>query len=126
MVRALKPLNLTLVQFVLLAGVAWLERGSELVTQARLARHAKTDIMMTSQVLRKLEKRRLIIRAQSQSDPRANALKLTEQGREVASKALRIVQDVESSFFGLLAERYGEFLGILEKLVKESEYKEVN
>ena len=50
MVKALKPTGLTPVQFVLLAGVAWLERKPEPITQVRLARQAKTDVMMTSQV----------------------------------------------------------------------------
>src|SRR5579875_759103 len=53
MVKALKPTGLTPVQLVLLAGVAWLERSAEPITQVRLARQAKTYVMMTSQVLKK-------------------------------------------------------------------------
>ena len=64
MVKALKPTGLTLVQLVLLAGVAWLEREGEPITQARLARQAKTDVMMTSQVLKKLESRGLVSKNQ--------------------------------------------------------------
>jgi hypothetical protein len=52
---ALAPLGITHVQFVLLASVAWLENSDKLVSQASLSRHAHTDVMMTSQVVRTLE-----------------------------------------------------------------------
>jgi hypothetical protein len=54
---ALAPLGITHVQFVLLASAAWLENTERLVSQAILSRHAHTDIMMTSQVVRMLEEK---------------------------------------------------------------------
>jgi DNA-binding MarR family transcriptional regulator len=53
---ALAPLDLTHVQFVLLACTWWLNRQGERPTQVRLASQAGTDIKMTSQVVRSLEK----------------------------------------------------------------------
>ena len=47
---ALSPLGLTHPQFVLLASILWLNRAGSEVTQIELARHAGTDITMTSQV----------------------------------------------------------------------------
>src|SRR3954447_5865618 len=58
---ALKPFGLTHVQFVLLASLTWLE-GDGPITQRRLAEHAASDPMMTSQVLRLLERRGLVSR----------------------------------------------------------------
>ena len=58
---ALKPFDLTHVQFVLLASLTWLDSDGP-VTQKQLATHAATDAMMTSQVLRALERRGLIRR----------------------------------------------------------------
>jgi DNA-binding MarR family transcriptional regulator len=118
MVKALRPTNLTLVQFVLLAGVAWLERGSEPITQIRLARQAKTDVMMTSQVLKKLESRRLVSKRPSESDTRANVIMLTEKGAEKVAKALRIAEKVDSDFFQPLEKKHGEFLMALGALTK--------
>jgi DNA-binding MarR family transcriptional regulator len=67
---ALRPFDLTHVQFVLLASLTWLDNEGP-VTQKRLAEHAATDPMMTSQVLRALEERGLIRRGQHPTDARA-------------------------------------------------------
>ena len=60
MATTLKPLDLTHVQFVLLASVWWLagqaKLGAGLPSQREVADHAGTDVMMTSQVLRTLER----------------------------------------------------------------------
>lgn len=54
---ALAPLELTHVQFVLLACAWWLEGHGQTPNQLDLARPAGTDVKMTSQVVRKLERR---------------------------------------------------------------------
>ena len=125
MVKALKPIGLTPVQLVLLAGVAWLERESEPITQARLARQAKTDVMMTSQVLKKLESKGLVSKKPSESDARANVIVLTEKGAEKVAKALGIAENVDSDFFESLERNYGEFLKALGALTKANGPKEV-
>ena len=118
MVKALKPTGLTPVQLVLLAGVAWLERESEPITQVRLARQAKTDVMMTSQVLKKLESRGLVSKRPSESDTRANVIMLTEKGAEKVAKALRLAEKVDSDFFQPLEKKHGEFLMALGALTR--------
>ena len=50
-----------------------MNQSGEPVTQARLASYAHLDIMMTSQVLRTLEKKRLLERASHPTDHRAKA-----------------------------------------------------
>src|SRR6185295_17722147 len=59
--KALKVFGLTHVQFVLLASLVWASDEVSF-TQKQLAEHAKTDVMMTSQVLRTLERKGLIRR----------------------------------------------------------------
>jgi DNA-binding MarR family transcriptional regulator len=54
--QALAPLDLTHVQFVLLACTWWLNEQGERPSQIALAAQAGTDIKMTSQVLRSLER----------------------------------------------------------------------
>ena len=81
----LEPLGLTHVQFVLLAGLAWLSRKENDVTQARLAAFCKTDAMMTSQVVRSLEAGGFVARAPHPTDIRARQLRVTAKGAEVLS-----------------------------------------
>ena len=59
---ALAPLGLTHVQFVLLAASWWLNSRGEEPNQLSVARQAGTDVKMTSEVLRKLEAKGLIVR----------------------------------------------------------------
>jgi DNA-binding MarR family transcriptional regulator len=125
MVKALKPTGLTLVQLVLLAAVAWLEKEAEEITQVRLARQAKTDVMMTSQVLRKLESKGLVSKTPSESDTRSNVIMLTEKGAEKVAKALKIAENVDSDFFRSLRGNYSEFLLELGALTKANGPKEV-
>ena len=68
---ALAPLDLTHVQFVLLATTWWLNSHGEDPNQLTLARQAGTDVKMTSQVLRKLESKGLIRRDVDTTDTRA-------------------------------------------------------
>ncbi len=102
---ALKPHGLTHVQFVLLASLTWLE-ADEPVTQRDLAAHARTDPMMTSQVVRALAAAGHVERRPHPSDARARALVVTEQGAALANRAVVDVEAVDRAFFGVLgAER---------------------
>lgn len=96
---ALGPLDLTHVQFVLLATAWWLNSQGEDPNQLRLARHAGTDVKMTSQVLRKLEAKDLIRREVDAADTRAKRLRVTERGAELAQRAIAAVEAVDAEFF---------------------------
>ncbi len=112
---ALKPFGLTHVQFVLLASLTWLE-GERPVTQRDLADHAATDPMMTSQVLRALELRGLVLRAPHPQDKRARALAATPAGVELANRAVACVETCDREFFMPLAEDGPAFAGMLRAL----------
>lgn len=98
--EALKPLELTHVQFVLLAGTAWLTTHVGPPSQRELADHAGTDAMMTSQVVRALEQRRLMARTDDPADARVKRLRCTPKGRALAQQAVTEVQGVDDRFFG--------------------------
>jgi len=115
---ALAPLELTHVQFVLLASIAWLEQSGDYVNQAMLARHAHTDVMMTSQVLRALEQKGLITRAVHPSDTRAKVITLTEDGRVLAQQAMKVVESVDARFFDPLHDQGANFLSFMQLLVQ--------
>jgi DNA-binding MarR family transcriptional regulator len=98
---ALRPVDLTHVQFVLLAVLWWFVtvRG-ERPSQRALAEQAGTDRMMTSQVLRALEGKGLVERTRDPGDSRALQLGLTARGRRLAVKAIGLVEAVDREFFG--------------------------
>jgi DNA-binding MarR family transcriptional regulator len=99
---ALKEMDLTHVQFVLLASLAWLSQNAEPVTQARVAEHAKTDAVMTSEVLRTLQRKGLVERRPHPEDTRAKSLKPTPKGTEFVRRAVKLVEQTDQEFFAPL------------------------
>lgn len=97
---ALQPLDLTHVQFVLLACTWWLEARGDSPNQQTLARQAGTDIKMTSQVLRRLEAKGLLHRRVDPQDSRARKLDLTPAGAALAQRAIHAVEAVDAQVFG--------------------------
>ncbi len=96
---ALAPLDLTHAQFVLLASTWWLNRHGCDPNQLAVARHAGTDVKMTSQVLRRLEAKGLVRREVDPSDTRARKLTVTRRGAELAERAVTVVEAVDAAFF---------------------------
>src|SRR5881397_1928436 len=90
--RALAPLDLTHVQFVLLACTWWLNQQGEQPSQVTLAQFAGTDVKMTSQVIRGLERKGLVEREVDASDTRARRLRVTRQGARLAPRAIAAVE----------------------------------
>ncbi|MGU3291695.1 MarR family winged helix-turn-helix transcriptional regulator [Williamsia sp. M5A3_1d] len=103
---ALKPLGLTHVQFVLLASTWWLTDNDTVPpTQRRIADHAGTDAMMTSQVLRLLETKGLVERRPDPVDARARSVRPTAAGARLAQQAVVVVEDVDHDFFTPVGSR---------------------
>jgi len=99
-VAALRPLGLTHVQFVLLASVWWLSRhGEDPPSQRQVADHAGTDAMMTSQVVRALERRGLLRRGRDAQDRRAWRVAGTTTGTRLAEQAIDVVEAADRAFF---------------------------
>ncbi|MFF7240869.1 MarR family transcriptional regulator [Streptomyces collinus] len=96
---ALAPLELTHVQFVLLACTWWLNTQGEHPNQLALARQAGTDVKMTSQVLRALEHKGLIEREVDPADARAKRLRVTDTGADLAPRAIAAVERADARFF---------------------------
>ena len=76
----LKPFGLTHVQFVLLACAWWLGRSAPLPNQLDVARQAGTDPKMTSEVLRRLEAKGLLVRTVDPADTRVRRIEVTPAG----------------------------------------------
>jgi DNA-binding MarR family transcriptional regulator len=96
----LAEVELTHVQFVLLAGTLWLEHKGAPPSQRELADHAGTDEMMTSQVLRTLARRGLISRTPDAADARVKRVRTTPEGADLAVRAVKLVESVDAEVFG--------------------------
>lgn len=113
---ALKPFDLTHVQFVLLACLVYAQ-SDEGLTQIQVAKRAQTDPMMTSQVVRKLEAKGLVQRTSSTQDKRAFNLQATPQGTELMNRAIVAVEGVDDEFFDAIRTDMPDFIAMMRKLV---------
>jgi len=116
--RNLKELNITHTQFVILASAYWLYLQNKEVTQIKIAQHAKIDIMMTSNVIRTLEKKKLLKRTEHKTDTRAKLVILTKKGINILKEAVKKVERFDRKFFGNLKngkEFNKELLRLLKK-----------
>jgi DNA-binding MarR family transcriptional regulator len=104
---ALGPLDLTHVQFVLLATTWWMNGHGGPPNQLSVARQAGTDVKMTSQVLRKLEAKALIEREVDAADTRAKLLRVTERGAAIAQQAIAAVEATDAAFFRSIPDPAG-------------------
>lgn len=115
---ALAPHDLTHVQFVLLATLASMQPRQ--VTQRQLADAAATDVMMSSQVIRGLEKRGLITRNPHPNDGRAVALSPTEEGAATVNATNAAVEEADAQFFNALGSSdLHNFVTLLRALRKQ-------
>lgn len=117
----LKQFGLTHAQFVLLASLTWLASEEQPLTQVDLASHAKMDVMMTSNVLRTLEEKGLVARNPHPTDTRAKSLAVTGKGRELAGKAVQVVEKIDSDFFSTLGNGTTGFNKQLLKLIEAAQ-----
>jgi DNA-binding MarR family transcriptional regulator len=117
---ALAPFGVTHVQFVLLAGIGWLEHseGDVAITQKRLSEHCATDPMMTSQVLRTLEQEGHVARTRDPDDARAWLLALTDGGYRKLVEALPAVENADASFFSRVEPRQDALQDCLRRLMR--------
>lgn len=108
--RALEPFRLTHVQYILLASIDLLTKEDASPTQVEVSRYASLDVNMTSQVLRGLESRGLVVRTSCQSDKRAHLLSLTEKGHDLRLAARQVVKPVTAAFFAPLGNDLQSFV----------------
>jgi DNA-binding MarR family transcriptional regulator len=98
--EALSELGITHLQFVLLAGIGWLTRSGDLLTQVQLAEFCSIDVMQISQVVRKLETKALVKRSGHPTDTRAKVLTLTLAGEAILKQAVPQIEQLDAAFFG--------------------------
>ena len=98
--QALRPLDLTHLQFTLLALVAWTQKQGGVPSQAELARAGGIHVMQVSNVLKALERKALIARSVAEGNPTAKSVTLTAEGMEKLRAAFPIAIDAQYWLFG--------------------------
>jgi DNA-binding MarR family transcriptional regulator len=93
------------------------DAGSGLLpSQRQLAVYPDTDLMITSQVVRTLERRGLLSRtADAAGDGRIKRLAVTNAGRDLAVRALDVVETADAGFFDRFPDR-DRLLAVLQQL----------
>jgi DNA-binding MarR family transcriptional regulator len=119
--RVLLPLDLTHLQFTMLAMAAWLCRSGEPVSQAELSRQADIHPMQVSLMLKALEAKGMVGRARSPSDTRAKRIAITAAGLEALRGAMPCVIEVQRRIFGNEGALGGTLLTMLQNLDARSD-----
>jgi DNA-binding MarR family transcriptional regulator len=116
----LEKLDLTQVQFSILAAVSYLSSAGEEVSQQSVANHLSMDKMMVSDVVKTLGRKKFLQRSPHSLDRRAFALRLTSAGKNKLQKAVPVVEATDENFFGVLSPSQRRvFLAHLEQLTKK-------
>lgn len=110
-------IGLTHSQLVVLAGLGWMTRNGADVSQVELARHCGTDVTMTSQILRLLERKKYIKRKQYKDDARSKFLHITEDGIALVEKAIPLVHNIDKNFFEILGTDLESYIQMSQKLI---------
>lgn len=116
--QRLKPFGLTHTQFVVLASTHWLNLQHQSVTQIDIAQHAKTDTMLTSNVVRALEKKALLKRHEHHRDTRAKTVQLSGKGVKLLEQTIAVVEAFDREFFSQLEDSQ-QFNAELSRLMQQ-------
>ena len=112
---ALADSSLTHVQFLVLSSTWWLGRNGDVPKQRDVAEHAGLEPVMTSQVLKVLERDGHVQRVRDASDSRAIRVVVTDEGSDLARRCVVILDRIDAEFFGEVYET-PHFLECLRRL----------
>lgn len=119
--KKLFPLNLTHAQYLLLQSACRLSENKDLeITQIMLAQDTDSDKMMVSKVLRTLETKKLLKRADLKTDNRAKKITVTKKGQEMYVDAKVLVNSFEEEFFATAEKHSKGLVKGLQKLLKNN------
>jgi DNA-binding MarR family transcriptional regulator len=122
--RAVAPLGLTHAQYSLLASLSGVQRQGRSPSQRELADTTGLDPIYVSKLCRALERSGLLARTSDPDDTRAVRLALTNDGRAVVQRAIRVVHDLleqlTAPLGGLASDRTRAFMDDLTLLLDGS------
>ncbi len=94
----LRDLGVTPTQFSLMTCLVYLSDVGP-VTPTSLAAHSGMDRMMVSDLIKSLEKKRLLVRCGNPSDGRSFLVVPTAQGRRITNASVRRIEALDREFF---------------------------
>ncbi len=119
--RELGTIELSHLQYALLAAINLLTRTGEFPSQIRLAEFSKVEKMMVSKHLRGLEQRGLVSRRPRPGDRRANQLELTASGARILRRALAISLKAHATFFQRIGDGRQRLNDMLQVLMESND-----
>jgi DNA-binding MarR family transcriptional regulator len=96
--RILAPLGLTHAQYTLLASLYGFSQTGAQPSQRELADWTGLEPIFVSKLARALEQAGLIERTRNPADPRAVQLRLTDDGTDIAQRAIAIIRAFQDEF----------------------------
>ena len=115
--RYLKAIDLTHMQYVLLAAIYHLVSQGEAPSQIRLSNFTHVEKMMVSKNLRVLENRGLLSRKPLPEDRRANQIQLTAAGRHMLQRAFAASETAHAKFFHVIGDDWKRVDILLRELI---------
>lgn len=97
--KALEDVELSHASFVILASLLWFEEQNIEISQTTIINHTKLDKMTVSKNLKSLVLKGFVKRFEKEDDSRAKTIILEAQGKEIAIKAVKIVEKIDKDFF---------------------------
>jgi len=119
--QALRLLDLTHLQFVVLTLVAWQARAGGPATQAALAKFGDIHPMQVSNVLKALEQKGAVLRTPAPSNALAKCVEITPAGVIALRQALPLVIDIQGRLFGQEGRPGGRLLETLVLIDREGD-----
>ena len=107
--RAVSPFGLTHAQYTLLASLYGLSRAGGRPSQRELSDFAGLEPIYVSKLARALEKSGLLTRTEHPADPRAVQLTLTDEGIDVALRAIAVVRALQEEVTAPIGETASSF-----------------
>jgi DNA-binding MarR family transcriptional regulator len=118
--KALTPLGLTHVQYMILASISKLGGHGEVVTQRDVCEFASMDANMVSQVVRSLAAKGYVERAEH-NDRRARKLLLTEAGDALLARGRAVARPLTAAFFEPLGKQQAPLARMLAVIVEAAD-----
>lgn len=117
---SLKCNNITHPQLVILSTIAILSQSSSKISQTDIATRSNIDQATTSQIIRYLEKKKLIKRRYGKGNVKTKYTFLTQEGVDIVKKSIPVVESINSRFFHPLNNNFANFLEDLNILLEHS------
>ena len=113
--------SITHVQYLLLATIIWMEERNLTINQISLARHAHSHKMMTSKVLRSLERNGYIKREEDPADSRSKNVTITDKGRQKYFEVRKIFDNEDKLFFDKVEKNRFSLTRIFIDMIEENQ-----